>query len=239
MEPEKKALTLTQQKNLLPDISRAVIEGKPVKQLLNEGVAQSSIEGGLAAKILQASTMLHIGGNLLPHEPITIAQMLLNEYPTASMDDFSIMLQRGIMGRYGKVFGFDVSIVFSWMASYMGEWAEEKEKQLAKERNKLSESVEPEPGQWSPETEKLVREFQEMLSGGQKKVPAMSMKEIREEGQERPKERRASSYIPNPEYAIMHQKKMQWMKETFHPITREQYEGALSFDEWLRMDGNL
>lgn len=236
MEQETgKDLTLTQRPNLSLTISKAVSEGKPVKQLINEGFSQKTIDGALAARIAEASSMLHIGGNLASGESIKIAQMLIGEYPTASMDDFSIMLQRGITGRYGKVYGFDISIVFGWMAGYMGEWAEEKEKQLSKERNKLSESIEPEPGQWSPETEKLVREFQESLAD-HKKVPSMSMKEIREEGQERPKERRASSYIPNPELVVMHEKRMQWIRETHDPITGKAYELSLTFEEWLNQN---
>lgn len=231
-------MTLTQPLNTSLTISKAVSDGKPVKQLVNEGYSLATIEGALGARILEASAMLHIGGNLLPHEPIKIAQMLVNEYPTSSLDDFTIMLQRGITGRYGKIFGFDVSVVFGWMGMYLEEWAEEKERQLSKEKNKLAQQIEPEPGQWSPETEKLVRDFQESLrNASMKSVPKLTRKEIYEEGQSTPPKPKGISYpSTDPEYLIMNQKKLEWARECTDLHTGKILPGALSFNEWLATD---
>jgi len=113
-----KDLTLTQNSNTSLTISKAVSEGKPVKQLQNEGFSIATIEGALAAKILEAASMLHIGGNLASGESIKIARMLIQEYHTSSMEDFTLMLQHGIIGRYGKIFGFDISIVLDSRNSF-------------------------------------------------------------------------------------------------------------------------
>lgn len=222
-------------------ISKAVSVSKPVQQLINEGYSQQTIEGALAARITEAASMLHIGGNLASGESIKIAVMLISEYPTNSLEDFTLMLQRGIIGRYGKVFGFDISVVFGWMGMYLEEWAEEKERQLAKEKNKLSESIQPQPGQWSPETEAMIKSFQGWLASTDQKyhVPQLTKQEIRKEGKSTPPQRKSMAYIPNPELVIQHQKKMQWINECTEPDGGDGWkmkEGALSFEEWMKTD---
>ena len=200
-QQQRKDLTLTQPSSI--SLTTAVAISKPVKQLLNEGLSVQSVVQQVSLRISKYASMLHIGGSLLPHEPVTIAQMLIDEYPTASIEDFDLMLKRGIMGRYSeKTLGFDVSVIFGWMQKFMEEWAEEKERQLTKEKNKLAESIEPAKGDWSPETEKLVREFQEMLRGGNvKSVPILSQEEIRKEGQSTPPKRKGHAK-PRPEWLV-------------------------------------
>ena len=216
-------------------IEQAVAISIPVRQLLNTGTQLTVVKKVLAALIAKYASMLSVGGNLKPEHPFEIAAMLIEEYPLCSLEDFKVMLQRGTQGRYGEIFRFDVAVIFGWMAHYQEEWAEEKERQLQKERNKLSQSIEPEPGQWSPETEKLVRDFQERLADFPK-VPSMSMKEIREEGKERPKAKRGSSYIPNPEKIIEHEKKMEWSRKFHDPLYGERLDNWISFEEYLMTD---
>jgi hypothetical protein len=68
-----------------------------------------------------------------------------------------------------------------------------------------------------------------------KAVIQPTKKEIKEEGQETPKQPR---YIPDPEYAIMQILRTEWMRKNFHPITAQPLPGHLSFEEWLLIDGN-
>jgi len=206
-------LTLTQNSNSSLTISKAVSESKPVKQLQNEGYSVATIEGALSARILEAANMLHIGGNLASGEPIKIAQMLIQEYPTSSLEDFTLMLQRGIIGRYGKVYGFDISVVFGWMGMYMEEWAEEKERQLAKEKNKLYEQPEPNAIP-RPDIDKLLNDFKETLRDSRvKSMPQLTTEEIRKEGQSTPPRKKASNYEPDPMLILLHEKKMKAIRD--------------------------
>ena len=153
---------------------------------MNEGYSQKTIEGALAARIMEASSMLHIGGNLSSGEPIKIAQMLVQEYPTSSLEDFTLMLQRGIIGRYGKVYGFDISVVFGWMGIFMEEWAEEKERQLAKLKVPIYEHPDL-PPHAMPEVDKMLDDLKESLRESKvKAVPSLTRKEIYQEGQSEP-----------------------------------------------------
>lgn len=207
-------MTLTQNSNSSLTISKAVSDSKPVKQLINEGFSQATIEGALAARIAEAASMLHIGGNLASGESIKIAQMLIEEYPTASLEDFTIMLKRGITGRYNdKLLGFDVSIVFGWMGMYMEEWAEEKERQLAKSKNQLYEKPEPNAIP-RPDIDKAINEFLDNLKDSKvKSMPQLSRDEIRQEGQSEPPIKKAISRPSTPEeYVRKWELKQEWIK---------------------------
>lgn len=231
-------MTLIQNSNLSLSISKAVSQSVPVKQLINEGYSQTTIEGALSARILEASSLLHIGGNLSSGQPLKIAQMLIMEYPTSSLDDFSLMLQRGVTGRYGKVFGFDISVVFDWMGQFMDEWAEEKERQLAKEKNRIAQIVESEPGEWSTEFKEQFSKFMEGLQDGKmKSMPRLTRDEIRKEGQNEPPRKEAAKYIPNPENVIINQKKIEWSRKYHDILTGKPTDDWISFDEFLMGNG--
>jgi hypothetical protein len=186
-------------------ISKAVSESIPVRQLINSGAKESDLVAMLAILLTKYASMLSVGGNLRAGHEVEIAKMLIDEYPLNSLDDFNVMLSRGIRGRYGEIFRFDVAVIFAWALAYQDEWAEEKEKQL----NKPAEKTEVKSKEWSEETTKLVNEFQEkILEGKVKGVPKLSEKEIKEEGKERVKIK-GSAYIPDPVNVLINQKKLQ------------------------------
>lgn len=194
-----------------------------------------TIEAVIAAKILEAANMIHIGGNLASGEPIKIAQMLIQEYPTASLEDFTIMLQRGITGRYGKIFGFDISVVFGWMGIYLEEWAEEKERQLNLAKNKLYEKPEPNAIE-RPDIDKLLDEFKETLRNSRvQSMPTLTPEEIRAEGKSTPPKKQAICYpSTNPEDVILHDKKIEWSR-TYHDLyTGKPLDNWISFEEFLK-----
>lgn len=195
--------------SLQSTIDKSVSDSMPVKQLINSGAKESDLVAMVAILITKYASMLSVGGNIKVGHEIEIAKMLIEEYPLNSLDDFNIILSRGIRGKYGEIFRFDVAVIFSWALAYQNEWAEEKEKQLAKERSKLSEMIEPKEGEWSQETTKLVREFQEKLKDAtMKSIPKLTQQEIKQEGQERIK-LKGSAYIPDPTNVVINEKKLQ------------------------------
>lgn len=159
-------------------------------QLLRGGPCEKTTEQILALIISKSASMLSVGGNIQPEHPIEIARMLLTEFPLCSLDDFQIMLQRGIIGKYGKIMRFDVSVIFSWAKEFMNEWAEAKEKQLANQKSNRSQ----EETKLSDKTKKIIDGFVTDLSEA-KKVPAITMKEIWTNGQERPKKKMAEAPV--------------------------------------------
>lgn len=206
---------------------------------MNEGYSHQTIEGALAARIVEASSMLHIGGNLGSGESIKIAKMLIQEYPTSSLEDFTLMLQRGIIGRYGKVFGFDISVVFGWMGYYMEDWAEEKERQLAKLKSPPVEIERPESNAIPrPDIDETINELLNKLKDSKvKSMPSLTREEIRQEGQSEPPRKKAIARPSTPqEYVQKWQRKQEWIKlftESDGGDGWKVKEGSPSFDTWM------
>lgn len=225
---------------LTSDLTKSVAESVPVKQLINHGAKVNQIEAALAILIAKFAKMLSVGGNLKEGHSIEIAKMLIEEYPTSSLDDFQIMLSRGVRGRYGEIFRFDVAVIFGWMSDYMEEWAEEKERQLAKEKGKQKTTIEEFK---EVEPEKVDAMLNELLSklkdekDGMKSVPQLTPQEIKKEGQIEPPRKKAHSYIPNPSNVIMHHKKMEWIRLYTESDGGDGFkikDGAPTFEEWTK-----
>lgn len=162
------------------------MQSPPIRQLINCGASKEGIEQVLAVMVLKYAKMLHIGGTIGTDEPRTIAKMLIAEYPLNSLDDFNVMFMRGVTGRYGKVMGFDISVIFGWAMIFQDEWASEREKLMDKQ-------VEPEPAEKPDihppkiDVDKLLNDHLNSLRDSKmREMPKLTKEEIRKEGQAEP-----------------------------------------------------
>ncbi len=224
-------------RDLKPSISQAM-QSPPVRQLINSGASIEGIEQVLAVLVLKYSKMLHIGGTIGSDEPRTIAKMLIQEYPLNSLDDFNVMFLRGVTGRYGKVMGFDVSVIFGWAMMFQEEWAAEREKLMDKVvEQELAEK--PDIHKPNIDVDKLLADHLESLRDTKiKGVPMLTKKEIREEGQSEPPRKKASAssqFLTTPEQARLKEMKIQWAREYTDLYTGKIKEGAPSFEQWLNL----
>jgi len=100
---------------------------------------------------------------------------------------------------------------------------------LVEESRKRQESEQPKH-QYSPETEKMIQDFKNKLLDGVQKVPELTEKEIKENGQTRPK---ATKYKgPNIEYVIEKELKKRYYNECYDKITGKPLDNWMSFEEW-------
>ena len=220
-------------KALTSDLGKSVAESTPIQQLINSGAKEPHLVATLAMLVTKYASMLTVGGNLKAGHEVEIAKMLIESYPTASLDDFKIMLSRGVRGRYGEIFRFDVAVIFSWMAEFQAEWAEENERRLAKESGKQKTAIEE--IQDSPEADKILNGFLAELKEGIKPVRPLTREEIKAEGKERAPIKKAlnsSQFLTTAEQAAEKEKRLQWMRECFDPLTGKPREGWVRFEEW-------
>lgn len=151
-----------------------------ISQLITSGANRIELEQVLAVIISKYANMLTVGGNLNPNHPLEYAKNILNDWPTMSLDDFNILLANGVKHKYnepGKLFRFDISVIYDWIAKYQNDWCDEYEKFLSKQKNApllMDAKV-------STEAEKLMDSFLDKLSDF-KKIPAMTEDEIWEAG---------------------------------------------------------
>jgi hypothetical protein len=211
----------------------------PIRQLINCGASKEGIEQVLAVMVLKYSKMLHIGGTIGADEPLTIARMLIAEYPLNSLDDFNIMFLRGVTGRYGKIMGFDVSVIFGWALMFQDEWANEREKLM----DKVVEPEKPEaPYAPAVDVDKLLNDFVNSLKESKIGVmPRLTPQEIRKEGQAEPPRKTAtasSQYLTTPEQAREKELRIEWSRECHDLYTGRPNENWISFENWMKTNSH-
>lgn len=64
------------------------------------------------------------------------AEMLVDEHPDLSFDDFILILRNGINGRYGKIYGkMNYPILSEWISKYRDQVAEYREQEIRNRRH--------------------------------------------------------------------------------------------------------
>jgi len=97
------------------------------------------------------------------------------------------------------------------------------------ESRKRQEEAQPKH-QYSPETEKMIADFQNKLLEGVQKVPALTEKEIKENGQLRPKAVKYNG--TDKEYLILKELQRQYFIDCYDKYTGKPNENWMSFEEW-------
>lgn len=105
--------------------------------------------------MLNLNDQLTLRENQIPD----IAIMLLEEYSHDSLEDIVLALRNGVLGNYGKIFRFDVAVVFEWMRLFLSDKAEARERQL-----KTTQKAEVEKEMTQEELDKWNKKVVEILN---------------------------------------------------------------------------
>jgi hypothetical protein len=207
-----------------------VIEMPPITALLRSGATITSLEACLAIEIAKASNMLTVGGNLRQGQSLEIAKELIATYPNESLEDFCFCLRNGIKGRYnqdGKLFRFDTVIIHDWVQKYLEEKYKAIEDKLMREKDEYNSR-----SKVSTDWIQLLQESVKEADKGMVSVNKMSEKEIKEQGQEKPK----AHFYPSSSLSEVRQRELhiQWIRENFDARTGQKLETWIPENEWLQ-----
>lgn len=101
----------------------AVKAGVPM-MLINK-TAEKELIGFIEFELIKLSTMVNIDSrlNLQRHQIPLIATELYESFKYESMEDISLCLRRGAMGRYSPegIFRLDGAVISGWMSKYLEE----------------------------------------------------------------------------------------------------------------------
>lgn len=59
--------------------------------------------------------------NMRPEQITELAEDLVDTFPVETLEDFVLCFRRATMGMYGIIYKIDKSVVFTWMATYLGD----------------------------------------------------------------------------------------------------------------------
>lgn len=183
---------------------REAIDSPSFNQLKAGGANVKETRQVLAVLISKYANMLTVGGNLRPEHPMQYAEFIIQDNPSMSLDDFNILLANGVKGRYnepGKLFRFDISIIYEWIAAYLDQFWEVKEN-LPKQKSAF---------ELLPDEK--IAEIQEVIAKaeGVKPILPITDEDIKREGREKPVKRNYAP--PNQEFVIMQEMKRRYGRE--------------------------
>lgn len=207
---------------------KEAIDSPSFNQLKASGANVKETTQVLAVLILKYANMLTVGGNLRPEHPLQYAESIVQDHPSMSLDDFNILLSNGVKGRYnepGKLFRFDISVIYDWIASYLNDFWEVKEN-LPRQKSAL---------ELLPDDK--IQEIQEVIkqAEGVKPVRPMTNEEMKAEGRPLKNKSLSSHYKIDPETIVMQKLMKIYALEHTNLVTGRILEGHPSFDEFLRM----
>jgi hypothetical protein len=188
------ALALTakrfdQAASLMPAKIEKVFEQPKVFELL-QATDEKNVSGFIEFELINLAERINCSGNLTSGQVKFIASQLIGMYPKESLADFKICFEKGSMGMYGKIFKLDGIEIKQWMDQYLDEKYKVLEDQLMKEKETMYAPI---PQTLTEEIkdqqtkQRLAAWLDEIQKIEGKAVLPMTEKEIRSEGQERPK----------------------------------------------------
>lgn len=145
-----KSVDLLKQKNFqvlsqsMPTtVNKAVEIGVPMR--LVERVAKDEMIAFIEFELIKLSTMVNVDArlNLQRHQVPLIAESLYEDFKNESMEDISVCLKRGAMGKYADergIFRIDGAVISQWMSRYLAEKYELFEANLTKAKEKDTEA---------------------------------------------------------------------------------------------------
>lgn len=206
-------------------VARAVEIGLPMVTLQREERLIDYIQDELV--ILSAQLNINSNLNLQAHQLPVIAQAIYDNFKSESIEDIILCFRKGGAGFYGPIFRLDGAVIIDWMQKYL------------EEKYTIVESKVYERKREDAEID--YKAFQKRIDEQRQRERSMSAEAFEEKKKKALKDLEYSEtrrgYIPpTEEQIILRQLHVQWIKESFDPITREKLPGYMSEDEWLLLN---
>jgi hypothetical protein len=164
-----------------------------------------TVQAFIEFELIKLAERINVSGNLTDSQIQFIAAQLVEMYPNETIADFKICFESAAMGKYGKLFKLDGIEVGQWMKTYLDEKYQVLETELMKEKEDMYKPVKVTDSATDPvKHQEWLNKLSEAVGLNQKvsTVPKLTEKEIRSEGQEKPKYKPYVNGITREEYEL-------------------------------------
>lgn len=219
-----------------------VERGLTIDKIIDHGTPLSVLARQAEKKVIKAILDLHLSRlsasfnmnlNLKDHQIGVIVEDLIAEYPNETIEDFLYVFRQARLGAYGEVYRLDSAVVFGWFKTHLEQKYERVEAKLMAEKdNQYQVEIHKEAVPIDKAQDYISQWLTSVGSIETKSIPPLTQKEIKEEGQDKP--RKSTYNPPSKEYVVLKKLEIEWMRECFNPLTGKPNDAHLSFEEWLQ-----
>jgi hypothetical protein len=216
--------------DLLPKKIEGTFELPKVREMIL-ATSEKNVAGFVEFELIKLAERINVGGNLTPAQIEFIASQLIGMYPNETIADFKICFERGSIGAYGKIFKLDGIEIGGWMRAYLDEKYQVLESELMKGKDDLykpvtSAALDPEAHQkWLDKLKEVTRPLDD------KKIPPLTDKDIKLEGQEQPKQNFHPTTTPNQTRA--HDLHLEYIRQNYDKYTAAKLPTWIPEQQWL------
>lgn len=228
--------------DLLPKTFQGALEQPKVRELVSIH-GEEQIKLMVEFELINLASLMSVGGNLNKAQVPFIAEQLIEMYPNESIADFKLCFRKGSIGEYGDIQRLDGITIGQWMKAYIDAKYEAIVNDMMKEKEVYKRPIIPTP---DPELKEDDPEYHwhdawlenlqwTLKNGGPDRlIPKLRDKEIKEEGQERPKQK---TYVPTDKaYLEQSERHTAWIRANFDAYTGKPLPGFIKEDEWVKIN---
>lgn len=121
---------------MLPRSFREVYTQPKIREQV-KAIGEVKVNAMIQFELGVLASLMVTGGNLNGTMTEFIAAQLMELYPTESIADIKVCLERGAMGRYGEIQRIDSVTIGLWMEGYLDEKYSELEKEVGRKQAEL------------------------------------------------------------------------------------------------------
>lgn len=225
-------------------IEKIIAEAIPVS-VLKQTVSPSEIKLALDAELTRFVASLNLKWTINDSQIKSIVEDLLYKFPNETLEDFVLVFRKARLGEFinedgsKTIYRLDSAVIFDWMNKYLEIKYEAIERDLMKQKDTHNFNPRRTDSDW-------IKLWQESLEVGHapktnkqsiaflNHLKTMTEKEIKEQGQEKPKH---LDYPSTPkEYSDMIDLKAQYGRECCDLYTGKVKPGMPTFEEWIELN---
>ena len=107
----------------------------PILKNLEAQYGKDNLATVIAYQIMQTAAFFNLGNNIREDQALETAYLILEKYPSETLEDFTLVFKNAKTGKYGELYNrLDGQTIFKWIEAHLDQKAEIREQLHQKQK---------------------------------------------------------------------------------------------------------